>query len=545
MLVDALDHLVRGIVDNPDDVSVRTREARGGRNPRFTRQPRRDPRGAGQPRRPRPGHRPVGSDRHRAAHRAPGAQRQEQHPGRLRRCRPPALTTPPDPVDRRDGRPTTEPSDRRDRSSARSAGPTGCAATCSSTSAPTSPSGGSRRGPVFATRRGELDLESTRWHGAGCSSGSRRRRTATAPSGCAAPSCGSTYPPTSARTTPRSSTTTSCAASRPTSRTVQRIGAGRRRAAPARRRTSSSLDVGRGRGAGAVRGRDRDLGRPRRRPRRRRRPAGPARRAADADEGRGVTSMRVDVVTIFPDYLAPLELCRCSVGRRPTGCCRSAHPRPARLDPRPAPHRRRHAVRRRRGHGDAAGAVGRGDRRGPRGRAERRARADARRPDADRDAVRPAAGRAAGRQSRGWSFACGRYEGIDQRVVDHFARAGRRPSRSASVTTCSTAARSAALVDHRGGGPAAAGLRRQPRLARRGVARRRRRMRGLLEYPVYTKPPTWRGLDVPEVLLSGHHGRIEALAPRRSRYDGPPSAAPTCSPEPDAARSPAWSATPR
>lgn len=34
MLTDALDHLVRGIVDNPDDVSVRTRPQRG-RNPRF------------------------------------------------------------------------------------------------------------------------------------------------------------------------------------------------------------------------------------------------------------------------------------------------------------------------------------------------------------------------------------------------------------------------------------------------------------------------------------------------------------------------------
>jgi tRNA (guanine37-N1)-methyltransferase len=33
-------------------------------------------------------------------------------------------------------------------------------------------------------------------------------------------------------------------------------------------------------------------------------------------------------------------------------------------------------------------------------------------------------------------------------------------------------------------------------------------MAGLLEGPVYTKPPAWRGLDVPDVLLSGHHGRI-------------------------------------
>ena len=33
---------------------------------------------------------------------------------------------------------------------------------------------------------------------------------------------------------------------------------------------------------------------------------------------------------------------------------------------------------------------------------------------------------------------------------------------------------------------------------------------GLLEYPSYTKPAAWRGLDVPEVLLSGNHGAIAA-----------------------------------
>lgn len=34
--------------------------------------------------------------------------------------------------------------------------------------------------------------------------------------------------------------------------------------------------------------------------------------------------------------------------------------------------------------------------------------------------------------------------------------------------------------------------------------------RGLLEYPQYTRPREFRGMDVPEVLLSGHHARIEA-----------------------------------
>jgi tRNA (guanine37-N1)-methyltransferase len=33
---------------------------------------------------------------------------------------------------------------------------------------------------------------------------------------------------------------------------------------------------------------------------------------------------------------------------------------------------------------------------------------------------------------------------------------------------------------------------------------------GLLEGPSYTRPATWRGLDVPEVLLSGDHARVAA-----------------------------------
>ena len=32
---------------------------------------------------------------------------------------------------------------------------------------------------------------------------------------------------------------------------------------------------------------------------------------------------------------------------------------------------------------------------------------------------------------------------------------------------------------------------------------------GLLEYPGYTKPASWRGLDVPPVLLSGDHGAVD------------------------------------
>ena len=41
--------------------------------------------------------------------------------------------------------------------------------------------------------------------------------------------------------------------------------------------------------------------------------------------------------------------------------------------------------------------------------------------------------------------------------------------------------------------------------------------RGLLEYPQYTRPRTWQGHTVPDVLLSGHHARIEAWRLERAR----------------------------
>jgi tRNA (guanine37-N1)-methyltransferase len=48
---------------------------------------------------------------------------------------------------------------------------------------------------------------------------------------------------------------------------------------------------------------------------------------------------------------------------------------------------------------------------------------------------------------------------------------------------------------------------------------------GLLEAPMYTKPPSWRGLDVPEILRSGDHGKIAAWrrsqAQRRTRERRP------------------------
>ena len=49
---------------------------------------------------------------------------------------------------------------------------------------------------------------------------------------------------------------------------------------------------------------------------------------------------------------------------------------------------------------------------------------------------------------------------------------------------------------------------------------------GLLEYPQYTRPPEFRGLRVPEILLSGDHARDRALAARsealRRTFAAPP-----------------------
>lgn len=99
-------------------------------------------------------------------------------------------------------------------------------------------------------------------------------------------------------------------------------------------------------------------------------------------------------------------------------------------------------------------------------------------------------------------FACGRYEGIDARVAEDTAR-------RVEVVELS-------LGDYVLSGGEVAALAMVEAIARLlpGVLGNPESLTeeshadGLLEYSAYTKPPTWRGLDVPEVLLSGHHGRV-------------------------------------
>jgi len=102
-------------------------------------------------------------------------------------------------------------------------------------------------------------------------------------------------------------------------------------------------------------------------------------------------------------------------------------------------------------------------------------------------------------------FACGRYEGIDQRVIDY-------AQTRAKVRLIS-------IGDYILNGGEVAAIAMIESIARlipgvignaESLAEESHNDSGLLEYPSYTKPATWRGFDVPEVLTSGNHAAIAA-----------------------------------
>jgi len=101
-------------------------------------------------------------------------------------------------------------------------------------------------------------------------------------------------------------------------------------------------------------------------------------------------------------------------------------------------------------------------------------------------------------------FPCGRYEGIDQRVVDHA---------SSRVRVLEVS-----LGDYvlNGGEVAVTAIIEAVGRLVPGVVGNPESLTeeshedGLLEYPSYTKPSSWRGLEVPPVLLGGNHGAIAA-----------------------------------
>lgn len=101
-------------------------------------------------------------------------------------------------------------------------------------------------------------------------------------------------------------------------------------------------------------------------------------------------------------------------------------------------------------------------------------------------------------------FACGRYEGIDQRVVEY--------------AKTQSKVRMISIGDYVLNGGEVAAIAMIEAIVRLipGVIGNAESLveeshsDGLLEYPSYTKPSSWRGLEVPEVLLSGNHAAIAA-----------------------------------
>ena len=103
-------------------------------------------------------------------------------------------------------------------------------------------------------------------------------------------------------------------------------------------------------------------------------------------------------------------------------------------------------------------------------------------------------------------IACGRYEGIDQRVFDH-ART-RMPVAELSIGDyVLNGGEVAALVIVEAVARLLPGFVGNP-ASLQEESHSTAEDGGLLEGPVYTKPPSWRGLDVPSVLLSGHHAQV-------------------------------------
>jgi tRNA (guanine37-N1)-methyltransferase len=106
-------------------------------------------------------------------------------------------------------------------------------------------------------------------------------------------------------------------------------------------------------------------------------------------------------------------------------------------------------------------------------------------------------------------FACGRYEGIDARVGEYY-----------SQEECSQKGirvREVSIGNYVLGGGEVAALVMIEAITRLlpgvignpdSLSEESHNEEGFIEYPNYTKPQSWRGLSVPDVLLSGNHAAI-------------------------------------
>jgi tRNA (guanine37-N1)-methyltransferase len=210
--------------------------------------------------------------------------------------------------------------------------------------------------------------------------------------------------------------------------------------------------------------------------------------------------MRIDIVTIFPEYLAPLDLSLIGRARAAGQLDLAVH------DLRTWTHDIHRTVDDT-PYGGGPGMVMRPE---PWGEALDALLGEAPPLDGDTRIVVPTPAGTLFTQAMARDlatadrlvFPCGRYEGIDQRVLDHAARLA--PVHEVSIG------------DYVLFGGEVAVLVLVEAVARLlpGVLGNAESLvdesheGGLLETPVYTKPAQWRGHDVPEVLRSGDHGRI-------------------------------------
>ncbi len=118
-------------------------------------------------------------------------------------------------------------------------------------------------------------------------------------------------------------------------------------------------------------------------------------------------------------------------------------------------------------------------------------------------------------RTEGITLLCGRFEGVDERVIEHHAI--EEISLGDFILTGGEIA-AQALID--------ATVRLIPRvLGNHESTQEESFSDGLLEHPQYTKPGSWEGRDIPDILLSGHHGKISqwrrAMAERLTKERRP------------------------
>lgn len=103
-------------------------------------------------------------------------------------------------------------------------------------------------------------------------------------------------------------------------------------------------------------------------------------------------------------------------------------------------------------------------------------------------------------QSDGVTLLCGRFEGVDERVLDHYGIM--EVSLGDFVMTGGEIA-AQAMID--------ATVRLLPGvLGNEDSAVEESFSDGLLEHPQYTRPAQWQGRDIPDILTSGDHGKVDA-----------------------------------